>query len=167
MRGLWRLGALLALSATLGLILWAACSGGRQSETLEERAQGIDRSLMCPVCPSETIDQSRVELAKQMRAIVREKLALGQSREEILGFFVERYGPKILAEPPKKGFSLLIWVVPPVVILLGAGLTFFVLREMNRGSKVIPSQGKEDKELQPYLAKVDEEMGQLQKQGEK
>ena len=96
----------------------------------EKEAQAIDRMLMCPVCPAETIDQAQVELSRQMRRVVREMLAQGATRDEILRFFVQRYGPSILAAPPKSGTNLLAWI-PPVVAVLGilaAGL--LVIRAM-------------------------------------
>ena len=77
--------------------------GGSYSES---QAQGIDRMIMCPVCPAETIDQAQVEISFQMRAIVREMLSEGKDRDEILEFFVDRYGKDILAAPPKTGFNL-------------------------------------------------------------
>ena len=58
-------------------ILATACGAGSTESSLESRAQGINKSLMCPVCPSETIDQAQVELAAQMRTIVLERLAAG------------------------------------------------------------------------------------------
>ncbi len=57
-----------------------------------KEAQRIDRMLMCPVCPAETIDQAQVEISRQMRRVVREMLAEGASQDQILQFFVDRYG---------------------------------------------------------------------------
>ena len=85
--------------------------------SLEERAQSINRSLICPVCPGETIEQAQVELAHQMRVLVREKLSEGWTRQEILEFFVQRYGEKVLSAPPKEGFNLIVWMVPPATLL--------------------------------------------------
>ncbi len=84
----------------------------------------------CPVCPAETIDQAQVELSRQMRRAVREMLAQGATRDEILRFFVERYGPSILAAPPKSGTNLVAWILPVVAVLgmLAAGL--LVIRAM-------------------------------------
>jgi cytochrome c-type biogenesis protein CcmH len=93
-----------------------AC-GNSDTPSLEEQAYSIDRSLICPVCPGETIDQAQVELARQMRLTVREKLAEGWSRERILQFFVDRYGEAVLAEPRKSGFNLVAWIVPFVSVL--------------------------------------------------
>ena len=81
-------------------------------EELEKQAQEIDQMIMCPVCPAETIDQAQVEISFQMRAIIREMLAEGSTKEEILDYFVDRYGPDILAAPPKSGANLLAWILP-------------------------------------------------------
>ena len=77
----------------------------------EAEAISIDRMLMCPVCPAETIDQAQVEVSRQMRQMVREMLSRGDSRDDILDFFVGNYGADILAAPPKSGFNLLAWIL--------------------------------------------------------
>ena len=150
-------------SALLGLailvLLIGACGSGREA-SLEERAQSIDKSLICPVCPGETIDQAQVELAHQMKAIVREKLADGWTREQILQFFVDRYGEGVLAAPPKSGFNLVAWVVPFAAVVAAAVLVFFVIRSMRRSG----GTGQEhepliEPELEPYLSLVDQELG--------
>ena len=151
---------LMALACPFLLALVMGACGSKDERTLEERAQSIDRSLICPVCPSETLDQSQVELAQQMRVLIREKLAEGWTREEIQGFFVDRYGERVLAAPPKSGFNLLAWIVPPVGGA-GAGLLLvFVVRSMRKGREVaheeVPASAEE---LEPYLAMVDKQMG--------
>ena len=156
--GPWLRG--IAIMATV-LLMAVGCVGQDTEPSLEERAQGIDRSLMCPVCPSETVDQSQVPLAKQMRAIIREKLAAGDSRQEILDFFVSRYGEGVLAAPPKSGFNLLVWTMPLVGILAGGVTLTLVLRAMRgrRGPEVpVMEMPPTDGELEPYLSRVEEEM---------
>lgn len=151
---------LLALSGAIALAFAVAACGDEGQSTLEERAQSIDRSLICPVCPSETIDQAQVELAHQMRALVRAKLEGGWSREQILQFFVDRYGEGVLASPPKSGFSLLAWIIPIVVVAGSVGLLVFILRSMRRGVEAIPgAEALEKQELELYLAVVDQEAG--------
>jgi cytochrome c-type biogenesis protein CcmH len=121
----------------------------------------LDRSLICPVCPGETLDQSQVSLAKQMREVLRERLQEGWSNEEILQYFVDRYGPGVLAAPPKGGFNLVAWVVPPLAVLGGIGILVFVLRGMSRPSGSPgegPSVVQQKAETDPYLALVDREL---------
>lgn len=132
------------------------------TEDMEDIAQGIDKSLMCPVCPSETIDQSQVELANQMRIMVRDKLAQGESRDEILQFFVDRYGLVVLAEPPKTGFNILVWLIPPIIFLFGIIVLIMTIIAMRRNQLgdseytlvTTPS-------LEQYLEQVDKEIGQI------
>ena len=98
----------------------------------EAEAQAIDRMLMCPVCPAQTIDQTEVTLAQQMRAQVRELLAGGASRAETLEWFRERYGPGIVAEPPRSGFNLIAWLAPGAVVIIGLAGGVLALRAMRR-----------------------------------
>ena len=145
----------------------------------EAEAQSIDQMLMCPVCPAETIDQAQVEISFQMRAVVRQLLAEGQSRDAILAFFVERYGPDILAAPPKSGVNLVAWILPAVGVLAGVGGLYFIIRAMTRrpppGGHRIPATAgaapgafppaadtAPPADLQPYLPMVDRQLAARQ-----
>ena len=135
--------------------------------SLEKEAQEIDRMIMCPVCPAETIDQAQVEISFQMRAVIREMLAEGRTREEILDYFVDRYGPDILAAPPKSGVNLLAWILPIVGVAAGLGGVFLVIRAMTgrertaaasspAGGPAVPEATlADDPELAPYLEIAD------------
>ena len=111
-----------------------ACASDEELPTLEARAQEINKTVMCPVCPGESIDQSQHPRAKAMRGVVNEKLAEGSTNDEIREFFVERYGPSVLLEPPREGLNWLVWIVPPVGILAAAIALYFVLRLAVRSS---------------------------------
>ena len=149
-------------------IVAAGCVTQGAVLSLEQEAQGIDRVLVCPVCPAETIDQSQVPLAKQMRGIVREKLAAGEQREAILDFFVDRYGDQVLAAPPKSGFNLVAWSVPIAGMMLGLGALIFLLRRMRAdsggsgyGSSLDSDGFPNENELTPYLLRVDQDISKL------
>jgi cytochrome c-type biogenesis protein CcmH len=147
----------LALTFTL-VILLTAC-GEAQPKTLEQQAVEIDKSLMCPVCPAETIDQSQVPLAADMRAFVREKLSEGWTKQQILDYFSseDRYGPSVLAAPPRSGAHLLVWVFPPIGVISAVLILFFILRSMRSGGTAPSTQPIQpgDPSLNPYLAQVD------------
>lgn len=122
----------------------------------ESEAQNIDRRLMCPVCPAQTIAQSQVEIALQMRAIVREKLAEGEDRDSILNFFVERYGKDILAAPPKSGANLVAWLLPIGGVSAALVAVFFIIRSMAQRRPVAATpRPVQDDGLAPYLRLVD------------
>jgi cytochrome c-type biogenesis protein CcmH len=63
-----------------------------------------------------------------MRNLVREQVRQGKSREEVQAYFVSRYGEYVLLSPPKRGFNLLVWVLPFVGIVAGGGLVYLVTR---------------------------------------
>ncbi len=142
----------------LAALLITGCANS-QPLTLEERAREINKALICPVCPGETIDQSQNALAKQMREAVREQLEAGKTREEIIQFFVERYGEGVLAAPPKRGFNLVAWLLPPVAITGALLLLVFIVRGMTQRS-LPPSQSQAapSPELKEFLSVVDEEL---------
>ena len=157
----------------LAAVGYPAAALGQGAEELEREAQAIDRMIMCPVCPAETIDQAQVEISFQMRAVVREMLAQGRSREEVLDYFVDRYGPGILAAPPKSGANLLAWILPVVGVVAGLGAVLLVVRamvgrEQGRSDSDSAPEGDggsvgDDSAMAPYLEIVDR--GLLERRG--
>ena len=124
------LGIMVVMAAALFV---AGCSDARADvPPVEQRAQALNRSIMCPVCPGESIDQSQVALAVQMRGIVDEKLAEGWTDEQVREFFVERYGPSVLLQPPTEGVSLAVWILPPVGVAAALAVFVLVVRNMRR-----------------------------------
>ncbi len=122
----------------------------------ERRASELNKSIMCPVCPGESIDQSQNALAAQMRAIVDEKLEEGWSEEQIKDFFVERYGPSVLLEPPSEGFGITAWIVPPIAFGLALASLYFTLRWMRRISDQGDENESEDEERMRYVRRLEE-----------
>jgi len=120
-------GALLLLIA---LLAWP---GGVQAEgPLEAEGRAIARMLLCPICENLSVLDSPSPLAQQMRGIIQEKLAAGESREQIIQYFVDRYGEGVLVEPPKRGFSLLVWLGPLLIALGGLVVVGMTLRRWLR-----------------------------------
>ena len=153
----------LGLSFVLGTVVVSASvlSSSAYAQTpepafSESEALGIDRMIMCPVCPAETIDQAQVEISRQMKVIVREMLAEGKDRDDILDFFVERYGQDILAAPPKSGADLVAWLLPVGGVIAALAAVFFIIRSMTRrGPTPATPQPVQDAGLIPYLQLVD------------
>ena len=121
----------------------------------ERRALELNKSVMCPVCPGESIDQSQNPLAAQMRAIVDDKLAEGWSEQEIKDFFVERYGPSVLLEPPSAGFGIAAWIVPPLAFALALASLLLTLRWMRRTAEDGDAGEVEDSERMEYIRKLE------------
>lgn len=116
-----RLGALALAAMSLALLVVLA---GRSSSpaSVDQRAREIAGALRCPVCQNLTVADSPSELATQMRAVIVAKVAAGESRQDILDYFVDRYGEDVLLDPPKRGFGLLVWAGPPLLLALGGAV---------------------------------------------
>ena len=172
--------SLVLLTLLVGVFVARPAAAQTPPQFSEAEAQSIDQMLMCPVCPAETIDQAQVEISFQMRAVVRQLLTEGRSRDEVLAFFVERYGPDILAAPPKSGVNLVAWILPAVGVLAAVGGLYFIIRAMTRrpapGGPRIPSTAGAapgvypqaadaagpPADLRPYLPMVDRQLAARQ-----
>jgi len=97
---------------------------------LEKRARQISRQLRCLVCQGEDIDESAAGLARDLRLLVRERLAAGDSDEAVLAFVQARYGDYVLMRPPFKPQTFLLWLTPLLVLLGGF---VFVARHVRLG----------------------------------
>jgi cytochrome c-type biogenesis protein CcmH len=98
----------------------------------EETVHDVAAQLRCVVCQSLSVADSPSEIAHEMKDIIRERLAAGETPEQVRAYFVEKYGTWILLAPPRQGFNLLVWVVPFAGIGLGLVLIFVVLRRWSR-----------------------------------
>ena len=79
----------------------------------------LEAEIVCPTCKT-TLDQSNSPIAARMKAYIRTRIAAGDSAAEIKAQLVDQFGPAVLAEPPKRGFDLLAWVLPLAALGLGA-----------------------------------------------
>jgi len=127
------LAALLAVSAPA---LAVDPSEMLKDPKLEARAQHLGKELRCLVCQNESIEDSNADLAKDLRIIVRERIAGGQSDEQVRAFVVDRYGDYVLLKPPFKASTLVLWVGPFVFFL--AGLAAVVAFFRRRGVTTAP-----------------------------
>ena len=118
---------------TIALLL-IACEIQQEIPSLERRAHKLNKVIMCPVCPGESIDQSQNDLAAQMRNVVSKKVYEGKTDQEIKEYFVSKYGPVVLMEPPREGIGLLAWIFPIILSVLTAFLIFFTLLFLKRNS---------------------------------
>ncbi|MCR4301432.1 MAG: cytochrome c-type biogenesis protein CcmH [Sulfuricaulis sp.] len=113
-------------------------------DPLERQMLDIAKDLRCAVCQNQPISESNADLARDMRRIVREQIEAGKSREEIMNYFVERYGDYVLLNPPKRGPGAVIWLAP-IALLLVVGISGFVFLR-NRLKSTLPSAPKLSKD---------------------
>ena len=102
---------------------------------LEARTVAVARTLRCPVCQGESIQESPADLAQQMRILVRDMLREGKTPDEIRAYFVERYGEWILLEPKMTGLNIALYVLPVVLVIVGTFGIFVFVRRSAAGPK--------------------------------
>lgn len=123
----------------------------------EGEAQAIGSRLRCPVCQGMPISESPSDMAQAMMTRVREMLAEGQSREQVVAYFTQRYGDWVLLDPRKSGINWLLWGLPPAALLLGI---FLVRRYAAHGSPQAAAKTMQTKDDDPYLAAIRREVDQ-------
>ena len=104
----------------------------------EQTVYEIASQLRCVVCQNLSVADSPSEMALQMRSVIKERLAAGERPDQVMRYFVDKYGDWILLSPPRRGFSLLVWIFPFVAVVVGLGIVALVLRRWTRRPRPSP-----------------------------
>jgi cytochrome c-type biogenesis protein CcmH len=113
---------------------------------LESRARDLSRELRCMVCQNQSIDDSEAPLARDLRLLVRERLTKGDSDGQVIDFLVARYGEFVLLKPRFEWQTLLLWGLPPAVLMVGIVALFVQIRRRNRAVAVLPPLTAEERQ---------------------
>ena len=132
-----RLKKILALIFTLAVMSASSAAFAVQPDEImpdpvkEARARELSRELRCMVCQNQSIDDSEAPLARDLRLLVRERIAAGDSDAQVIDFLVARYGEFVLLKPRLEPHTLLLWLLPPLV-LVGSGLALWMHSRRSR-----------------------------------
>lgn len=126
----------------------------------------VAKSIMSPVCPGRLIADCPSPEAEQLREVIRRQVREGKSKEEIIQYFVEVYGPSVRPAPPHRGFFLTAWYLPLALMLSGGGVIFLLIRIWSRdeggsggGAGETPAvESPKDPEYQKYARRLDQEL---------
>jgi cytochrome c-type biogenesis protein CcmH len=111
----------------LALGFWLAAAAPDPA-ALEREAKAIEGLLIAPCCWSQQVSLHQSPAADDIKQTVRKLLAEGKTSQQILDIYVAQYGDRILAEPPARGFSRLIYVAPWIFLVASVGLVVVVIR---------------------------------------
>ena len=100
-------------------------------------------ALRCPMCTGLSVLDSDAGFSKQIKDEVKLQVNDGKTKDQILDFFVKRYGPWILREPPKTGFGLIAWVIPSSLLIFGPVFIWFFVWRRRRENKETPVRSAE------------------------
>jgi cytochrome c-type biogenesis protein CcmH len=114
----------------------------------EARAQAIGRQLRCPVCKTESIEESDADFTRDLRKLVREQVAAGKTDAQVLDYMHSRYGDFILLRPPFEPTTWALWLAPPTILVLGGIFAFFMTRRRSATGEPEPLSQAEKAEVE-------------------
>ena len=130
--------------------------------------QDVAGDLMSPACPGRTLLNCTSSQAEQWRELIRQKLAQGESKAQILQHFVDIGGEATLAAPPKKGFALTAWLLPLFVMVNGVGLIIVLTRRWAQrrpadasSTTVHNAASTPDSSSDPYVRRLHRELAEF------
>lgn len=153
----------------LALLLAIAPAAYAQDGTItDDEVNEVAKDVYCPVCESTPLDVCPTAACADWRELIRTKLAEGQSRDDILEYFARQYGDGVLSNPPRRGASLIVlWVLPVLGVLLGLLLFSWLLRGMRKPAPEAPAApvsrpkaATGDPSLDEYIARIEKEVGE-------
>lgn len=148
-----RIIPILAISWLIVLPLW----GAQLEPQLEAEAKNIETMLIAPCCWRQPVSEHYSGAADQIRTEVRQMLASGLTRDQILQTYVAEYGERILSKPPARGFNSLAYFLPVLFLALGAGVAALVVRRL-RPAVVEARARSATKPGSDYASRLDKEM---------
>ena len=98
----------------------------------DARMYEVGSQLRCVVCQNLSVADSPSEMAHQMRVIVRDRLAAGDNPEQVIQYFVDKYGEWILLKPRRHGFNWVVWLAPYIAVVVGLVIFGIVVRRWTR-----------------------------------
>ncbi|MCL4272670.1 MAG: cytochrome c-type biogenesis protein CcmH [Anaerolineales bacterium] len=145
-------------------LAFAATTVFAQDEITDDEVNAIAKQLYCPVCENTPLDVCPTEACRQWRELIRLQLSQGMTEAEIKQYFVDNYGGRVLAEPPRTGLNWLVYIIPPMMIVAGAFILFRSFREWTKPRAVETGAGGDDEaegpslEKDDYVARLEEEL---------
>lgn len=147
-------------AAIFTLLFLILLPGISTAESLDDRVNEVAHLLMCPVCQGQSVAESNSNLAQDMRQVIRKQLEEGKSKEEVIAYFVNRYGETILASPPPRGVNWILWLLPGLAIICGGLVIGIYLYKSQPGRSSGDSGKRADNRAadSDYVLKIDEEL---------
>lgn len=146
----------LILAAAPGSVFAVAVDEAVLENTAQEdRARALMKGLRCLVCQNQSIDESDADLARDLRILVRERIALGETDDQVITYLVARYGDWILLQPPVKPQTLILWIGPPAMVLIGFVIVVVARRRRSALTEAAPLSVEEQARLDALIGDED------------
>lgn len=134
----------------------------QQPTPSDNEVNAIAKKLYCPVCENVPLDVCPTQACAQWRGTIKEKLEAGWTEQQILDYFVQQYGERVLAQPSTRGLNVLVWLLPPLAVLAGAAVYVFYVRKLVRPVSTwegAPAgETRQEAERDEYVARLEREL---------
>ncbi|HLH74520.1 MAG TPA: cytochrome c-type biogenesis protein [Chloroflexota bacterium] len=156
-----RRSTLYFLSIVAGMLAFLALAGPAfADDSLAAKELQVEKQLGCPICTDLPLNVCDNEICQQMRGVIHQKLSEGETPDQVVQYFVDRYGNGVLLTPPQQGFSLAAWYLPLLAVALGAIIVVTFLRHSLRRQRAIERRlAVEDPALERYRERVRKDLG--------
>src|SRR4030067_685149 len=154
------------LAASLLTVMIVNAQDGQPRIPTDDEVNAVGKKLYCPFCPNPLVDVCETRACKDWRAQIRDQLAAGWSEQQILDYFVQQYGERVLGEPQRSGFTSMVWVLPLIAVLSGLVIVWQVLRSwrLKRAEQVsseISTPNSSDRISKELRALVEKELKEI------
>ena len=119
---------ILSLLAIAASFIAVAVVYAQSGDPTDDDVNRVAKQLYCPVCPNTPLDVCETKACQDWRAQIRDQLAAGWTDEQIIEYFVQQYGERVLAEPRRSGFTSFVWFLPVVSVAIGLVVLAQILR---------------------------------------
>lgn len=141
----WLSWVLIAIIGVAALIVGAAGDSGPQSDG--ERMSQLASTIRCPQCRGQSVAESNVAIAREIRGDIRTRISEGETDDEIRKVYIDRYGRSIVLNPDSGGFTGLVWIVPVVAAGLATAAVALAFRRWRVQADSLREATEEDREL--------------------
>ena len=149
--------SLIFLLALAGALLYVGVSLAQQgNQPTDDQVNAIASQLYCPVCENIPLDVCGTQACEQWREQIRQMLAEGKTEREIKDYFVAQFGDRVIGRPPTHGINWLVYIFPPIAILVGAYILFRAFQSWKR-PVTQPSESPQA-EKDEYVSRLEEEL---------
>ena len=152
---------LVALVTSLLVVKVVYAQNGVPYTPTDDDVLRVAKNLYCPVCPNTPLDVCETKACQDWRAQIRDQLSEGWTDQQIIDYFVAQYGERVLAEPKRKGFTSLVWFLPLIVVLVGVGVVYEVLRNWKKQKMVTNPTARIPEIPEAVLKKIEREIQEL------
>jgi cytochrome c-type biogenesis protein CcmH len=166
-----RFGFFFVVLLLLAILALPAAAQDSGDQVTDDEVNAIAKQLFCPICESTPLDVCATQACADWREVIRTKLGEGQTEDEIKGYFLEQYGARALAEPPRSGITLWVWIIPILVVTIGGIIFIRFMRQSRRiESEELITAVQDDSSLSPietepedddYRSRIESELREI------